>query len=283
MSVDHPVKTRLASFSLVTLLVIISVVALMPFLFIILSSFKPGVEMVRNGLSLNLDFENFSLTNYGYLFTQRDGVYLDWYKNSILITVLQTAGGLFLSSMVGYALAKYDFKGRTLVFVLVLIVMMIPIEILLLPLYKLSITLRTINTYQGVFLPFLVSMTGIFFFRQYAIGLPKELMEAGRIDGCTEYGIYFKIMMPLMKPAFGALTILMAMGSWNSFVWPLIVMRDNVKLTLPVGLQTMLTPYGNNYDMLMSGAVLAVLPILIVFLFNQKSFIDGMTAGAVKG
>ncbi|MDD2458495.1 MAG: carbohydrate ABC transporter permease, partial [Eubacteriales bacterium] len=271
MSVDHPVKTRLASFSLVTLLVIISVVALMPFLFIILSSFKPGVEMVRNGLSLNLDFQNFSLTNYGYLFTQRDGVYLDWYKNSILITVLQTAGGLFLSSMVGYALAKYDFKGRTLVFVLVLIVMMIPIEILLLPLYKLSITLRTINTYQGVFLPFLVSMTGIFFFRQYAIGLPKELMEAGRIDGCTEYGIYFKIMMPLMKPAFGALTILMAMGSWNSFVWPLIVMRDNVKLTLPVGLQTMLTPYGNNYDMLMSGAVLAVLPILIVFLFNQKS------------
>ena len=283
MSVDHPVKTRLASFSLVTLLVIISVVALMPFLFIILSSFKPGVEMVRNGLSLNLDFQNFSLTNYGYLFTQRDGVYLDWYKNSILITVLQTAGGLFLSSMVGYALAKYDFKGRTLVFILVLIVMMIPIEILLLPLYKLSITLRTINTYQGVFLPFLVSMTGIFFFRQYAIGLPKELMEAGRIDGCTEYGIYFKIMMPLMKPAFGALTILMAMGSWNSFVWPLIVMRDNVKLTLPVGLQTMLTPYGNNYDMLMSGAVLAVLPILIVFLFNQKSFIDGMTAGAVKG
>jgi len=283
MSVDHPVKTRLASFSLVTILVIISVIALMPFLFIILSSFKPGVEMVRNGLSLNLDFQNFSLTNYGYLFTQRDGVYLDWYKNSILITVLQTAGGLFLSSMVGYALAKYDFKGRTLVFVLVLIVMMIPIEILLLPLYKLSITLRTINTYQGVFLPFLVSMTGIFFFRQYAIGLPKELMEAGRIDGCTEYGIYFKIMMPLMKPAFGALTILMAMGSWNSFVWPLIVMRDNVKLTLPVGLQTMLTPYGNNYDMLMSGAVLAVLPILIVFLFNQKSFIDGMTAGAVKG
>lgn len=283
MAVQHPVKTRLASFSLTTVLVIISVVALMPFLFIILSSFKPGVEMVRNGLSLNLDFQNFSLTNYGYLFTQRDGVYLDWYKNSILITVLQTAGGLFLSSMVGYALAKYDFKGRTLVFILVLIVMMIPIEILLLPLYKLSITLRTINTYQGVFLPFLVSMTGIFFFRQYAIGLPKELMEAGRIDGCTEYGIYFKIMMPLMKPAFGALTILMAMGSWNSFVWPLIVMRDNVKLTLPVGLQTMLTPYGNNYDMLMSGAVLAVLPILIVFLFNQKSFIDGMTAGAVKG
>ncbi len=283
MAVQHPVKGHLASVALTGMLFVISFIALMPFLFIILSSFKPGVEMVRNGLSLNLDFQNFRLTNYGYLFTQRNGVYLDWYRNSLIITLSQTIGGLFLSSMVGYALAKYNFKGRNLVFVLVLIVMMIPIEILLLPLYRLSITLKTINTYQGVFLPFLVSMSGIFFFRQYAIGLPKELMEAGRIDGCTEYGIYFKIMMPLMKPAFGALTILLAMGSWNSFVWPLIVMRDNTMLTLPVGLQTMLTPYGNNYDMLMSGAVLAVLPILIVFLFNQKSFIAGMTAGAIKG
>jgi arabinosaccharide transport system permease protein len=126
-------------------------------------------------------------------------------------------------------------------------------------------------------------MTGIFFFRQYAIGLPKELMEAGRIDGCTEFGIFFKIMMPLMKPAYGAMTILLAMASWNSFVWPLIVMRDTAMQTLPVGLQTMLTPYGNNYNMLMSGAVVAVLPIMLVFLFNQKSFIAGMTAGSVKG
>jgi arabinosaccharide transport system permease protein len=217
------------------------------------------------------------------LFTQREGVYLHWYKNSIIITALQTGGGLLLSSMVGYALALYKFRGRNLTFILVLVVMMVPVEILLLPLYKLSIALKMFNTYHGAFLPFLVSMTGIFFFRQYAIGMPKELMEAGRIDGCTEYGIFFKIMMPLMKPAYGAMTILLAMGSWNSFVWPLIVMRENVMLTLPVGLQTMLTPYGNNYDMLMSGAVLAVLPIMIVFLFNQKSFIAGMTAGSVKG
>jgi len=165
MAVQHPVKGHLASVALTGMLFVISFIALMPFLFIILSSFKPGVEMVRNGLSLNLDFQNFRLTNYGYLFTQRNGVYLDWYRNSLIITLSQTIGGLFLSSMVGYALAKYNFKGRNLVFVLVLIVMMIPIEILLLPLYRLSITLKTINTYQGVFLPFLVSMSGIFFFR----------------------------------------------------------------------------------------------------------------------
>jgi len=283
MAVQSKTKNNTTTAAIIIFFSVISLIALMPFVFLALSSFKPGVEMIRNGLSLQLDFENFSLTNYGYLFTQREGVYLDWYKNSIFITAIQTGGGLLLSSMVGYALALYRFKGRNLTFILVLVVMMVPIEILLLPLYKLSITLRIINTYRGAYLPFLVSMTGIFFFRQYAIGLPKELMEAGRIDGCTEYGIYFKIMMPLMKPAYGAMTILLAMASWNSFVWPLIVMRETEMLTLPVGLQTMLTPYGNNYDMLMSGAVLAVLPIMVVFLFNQKSFIAGMTAGSVKG
>lgn len=283
MAVQSKTKTNMITASIIIFFSILSLIALMPFVFLTLSSFKPGVEMIQNGLNLRLDFENFSLTNYGYLFTQREGVYLHWYKNSIIITALQTGGGLLLSSMVGYALALYKFRGRNLTFILVLVVMMVPVEILLLPLYKLSIALKMFNTYHGAFLPFLVSMTGIFFFRQYAIGMPKELMEAGRIDGCTEYGIFFKIMMPLMKPAYGAMTILLAMGSWNSFVWPLIVMRENVMLTLPVGLQTMLTPYGNNYDMLMSGAVLAVLPIMIVFLFNQKSFIAGMTAGSVKG
>jgi arabinosaccharide transport system permease protein len=283
MAVQSKTKTNLITASIIIFFSILSLIALMPFVFLTLSSFKPGVEMIQNGLNLRLDFENFSLTNYGYLFTQREGVYLHWYKNSIIITALQTGGGLLLSSMVGYALALYKFRGRNFTFILVLVVMMVPVEILLLPLYKLSIALKMFNTYHGAFLPFLVSMTGIFFFRQYAIGMPKELMEAGRIDGCTEYGIFFKIMMPLMKPAYGAMTILLAMGSWNSFVWPLIVMRENVMLTLPVGLQTMLTPYGNNYDMLMSGAVLAVLPIMIVFLFNQKSFIAGMTAGSVKG
>ena len=283
MAVQSKSKSNMTAVVIIIFFSALSLVALMPFVFLALSSFKPGVEMIRNDLSLQFDFQIFSLTNYGYLFTQREGVYVDWYKNSIIITAFQTGGGLLLSSMVGYALALYRFKGRNLTFLLVLVVMMVPIEILLLPLYKLSITLRIINTYRGAFLPFLVSMTGIFFFRQYAIGLPKELMEAGRIDGCTEYGIFFKIMMPLMKPAYGAMTILLAMASWNSFVWPLIVMRDTNMLTLPGGLQTILKSYGNHYDMLMSGAVLAVLPIIIVFLFNQKSFISGMTAGSVKG
>jgi len=265
------------------LLGILAALALMPFFFLLLSSFKSGQEMVRNGLQFKFDFANYHLANYRLLYTERDGVYLRWYMNSASILIMQVCGGLFFSSMVGYALGKYSFKGRNLLFVLVLVVMMIPVEILILPLYKQIDAFKLINTRGGVALPFLVSATGVFFFRQYTLGLPSELMEAARIDGCTEYGIYFKIMMPLMLPAFGAMTILMAMGSWNAMVWPMIVLRTTEMQTLPIGLQSLLTPYGNNYDLLLSGAVMSVLPIMIIFLLNQKSFIAGMTAGSVKG
>jgi arabinosaccharide transport system permease protein len=123
----------------------------------------------------------------------------------------------------------------------------------------------------------------VFFFRQYAIGLPKELLDAARIDGCTEFGAYFRVMMPLMAPAFGAMAILQALFSWNNLLWPLIIVRTTEMFTLPIGLASLLTPYGNNYVLLMSGAVLAVLPILILFLLFQKAFIAGLTVGAVKG
>lgn len=274
---------RVVTILCTALLAFLSVCALMPFFFLLISSFKPGQEMIRNGLQFKFDFQNYSLVNYRLLYTERDGIYLSWYLNSAIILAMQVAGGLFFSSLVGYALGKYNFKGRNLLFIMVLIVMMIPVEILILPLYKQMDAFKLINTHFGVVLPFLVSATGIFFFRQYTIGLPTELMESGRIDGCTEYGIYFRIMMPLMLPAFGAMTILLSMGSWNAMVWPMIVLRTTERQTLPIGLQSLLTPYGNNYDLLLSGAVMSVLPIMVIFLLNQKSFIAGMTAGSVKG
>jgi arabinosaccharide transport system permease protein len=276
-------KSKFASLVMFIVMISFAIFCLAPFFFLLLSSFKPGSEMIKNGITLNLDFFNMNFDNYKLLWESKEGVYLYWYRNSLLITILSTVMCLFLTSMVGYGLAVYKFKGRNFLFVLVLLVMMIPVEILILPLYKLSITLKIIDTYMGVILPFVVSPFAVFFFRQYAIGLPKDFLDAGRIDGCTEYGIYFKIMMPLMLPAFGAMTILQAMSSWNSFVWPLIVLRSNEMLTLPIGLQSLMTPYGNNYDLLLSGAVMSIIPILIVFFFNQKAFIAGLTVGGVKG
>lgn len=263
------------------ILLLICIIFLAPFFFMLVTSFKPGQEMLSEGLSFKMNFDEMTLNNYKIIFFE-DNRYLTWYKNSLIITVLQTVLSLFFSSLVGYGLAVYNFKGKNILFFLVLLVMMVPLQILLLPLYRLMIELNLMDTYLGVVLPFAVSPFAIFFFRQYIIGIPKDLIEAARIDGCGEFKIYFKIIVPLMKPAFGAMTILMALNSWNAFVWPLIVLRSADKLTLPIGLMSLLTPYGNSYDMIMPGAVISVIPVAILFLINQRAFIEGLTAGGVK-
>jgi len=263
--------------------VIVSFVMLFPLYYLFIASFKSSSELFRTVIDLRIIPSLMSLDNYEFLFTGKDGVYLSWYKNSLLIAALYTLGSLFLSSLVGYALGAYRFVGRNLLFVLVLLVMMVPLEILMLPLYKLTVQLGIINTYAGVMLPVLVAPMAIFFFRQDVTGLSKDFMDAGRIDGCTEFGVFFRIMAPLMTPAFGAMGILLAMQNWNSLVWPLIVLRTNSMFTLPIGLSSLLTPYGNNYDMLISGSVLATIPIIILFLLNQRAFISGLSSGGVKG
>lgn len=264
-------------------LVLVSCFTLAPFLFMLLSSLRPGAQMVQNGLTLDFNIKTMSMTSYRSLMEYNEGLYFLWYKNSLVISIVQTLSSLLLSSMVGYGLAVYNFKGRNLIFTIVLVVMMIPVEILILPLFKLSIFLKIIDTKAGVILPFAVSPFAVFFFRQYTLGVPMDLLDSGRIDGCNEFGIFFRIITPVLLPAFGAIAILQAMSSWNSFLWPLIALRSNENLTLPIGLQSLLTPYGNNYDVLLAGSVISIIPIIIVFLMNQKAFISGLTVGSVKG
>ncbi|MEK3662473.1 carbohydrate ABC transporter permease [Paenibacillus sp. FSL F4-0236] len=278
-------KFSAASILLLLLFLILAVFMLFPLYALFLASLKPATELFRYGLNVRLDFNLMSLDNYKSIFSGvgAAGNYFAWYKNSAVITTLFTLLSLLLSSMVGYGLGMYRFKGRSLIFTLVLVVMMIPVEIIILPLYKLTISLKLINTIWGVILPFVVAPLPIFFFRQFALGLPRDFMDAGRIDGCTEYGIFFRIMVPLMAPAFGAITILQAMNSWNNFLWPLIVLRTTEQFTLPIGLASFVSPLGNNYDALIAGAVLAILPILLLFLFFQRFFIEGLTVGGVKG
>lgn len=276
-------QSLLRSALLVILFVLLAALALFPFYCLALASFKPSKELLRYGLNVKLQPDILSLHNYAFLFTSSAKKYLFWYRNSLLIASVFTICCLLLSSMVGYGLAMYRFAGRNLIFLFVLLVMMMPVEIIILPLYKQMISFNMIDSYFGVILPFVVAPLPIFFFRQFAEGLPKELLDAGRMDGCSEYGIFFRIMAPLMTPAFGAMAILQALASWNSFVWPLIVLKTNFKLTLPIGLSSLITPYGNNYDILLAGSVLAILPILIVFISFQRYFVSGLTVGGVKG
>ncbi|NLL49438.1 MAG: carbohydrate ABC transporter permease [Firmicutes bacterium] len=290
----QPVKKRnynlAARIVLVTFFSLLSLAVFLPFYAIVLASFKPGEELVRYGLNLKLDWDLMSLANYRYLFTgiTRTGAYIAhdyllWFKNSVVLTVVQTTLTLFVSAWVGYGFAMYRFRGRDLLFTCVLLVLMIPFEILMLPMYAQASSMGLLDSIWGIMLPYLAHATTIFFFRQFLLSIPRDIVDAGRVDGASEYGIFLRLVLPLMKPALSAMAILVGLNSWNNFLWPMLVLRSGQKYTLAIGLNTLLTPYGNNYDILIAGSCFSIIPILILFLSAQKYFIEGMTMGSVKG
>jgi arabinosaccharide transport system permease protein len=279
-SIRKPGQLRLTGILLIAFFTVLGVIVLTPFVSMVLTSFKPSNMVIRNGF--NLKFESLTLDNYKYLFTG-DHQYFQWFGNSLYLTLIQTVLTLFVSAWVAYGFAFYDFKGKNVLFICVLIVMMIPFEILMLPLYREIVALKLINSYLGIILPYLANPIAIFFFRQYLQSIPKEIIDAGRIDGCSEYGIFLRLIVPLMKPAFAAMAIFVGMTSWNNYLWPLLVLSDSKKFTLPIGLTSLMGPYGNNYMLLISGAVMSVIPIMILFFSAQKFFIEGMSTGSIKG
>ncbi len=276
--------TKEKGFSLLLILffTVLFIIIMLPFYAITLASFKPGEDLIRYGLNLRFDLSIMSFDNFVFLFTG-DHSYFTWFKNSMFLTIVQVALTLFVSAFVAYGFAAYEFKGKTPLFICVLLIMMVPFEILLLPLYKLIFDLKLMNTYTAIVLPGIANAGTIFFFRQYLRGIPKAIIDSGRVDGATEYGIFFRLIVPVMKPSFAAMAILNGMNSWNNLLWPFMVLGDGEKFTLPIGLKTLLTPYGNNYDLLIVGSFFAILPIFLLFLAFQKYFIGGLTAGAVKG
>ncbi len=260
----------------------IAVIVLIPFYTLFISTFKDGALVIANGMDVSIDTAKMSLKNYIILFTEKNSLFT-WFFNSLFLTLLQVILQLLISAFVAYGFAMYDFKGKNFLFICVLFVMMVPFEILMLPLYNQISDMHLTNTYAGIILPTIASASTIFFFRQYLSGIPRDLVEAGRIDGASEYGIFFRLILPIMKPSFAAMAILNAMFSWNNLLWPMLVLKDSGKFTLPIGLNTLLTPYGNNYNLLFVGSFISIIPVFILFGCFQKYFVEGMTAGAVKG
>lgn len=277
MKKGHLLKTVLFIF-----FTVVCVLILIPFYAVTLAAFKPGEELVRYGLNLKFDLSIMSFDNFIYLFTGKHNYFL-WFFNSLFLTIVQVVLTLFVSATVGYGFAAYEFKGKNILFICVLMIMMVPFEILLLPLYTLIFNLGLMNSYSAIILPGIANAATIFFFRQYITGIPKEIIASGRVDGASEYGIYARLILPVMKPSFAAMGILNGMNCWNNFLWPFMVLGDEKKFTLPIGLKTLLTPYGNNYDLLIVGSFFSIIPVFILFVAFQRYFIDGMTAGAVKG
>jgi len=202
--------------------------------------------------------------------------------NSAFVATAQTLLTLFFCSLGGYAFAKYVFVGRGPMFAIVLGSMMIPFHVLLVPLFAEMSAFNWFDTFRALIIPFSAGAFGIFLVRQYARTVPDDLIDAARIDGASEFGIYWRIVLPLIKPALGAMTIFTFMASWNNFMWPLIVLRSQAKYTLPLGLANLVGVYSQEYGMLMAGTLLSTLPIIVLFLFMQREFVSGITLGAVK-
>ena len=274
-------KNKMATIGMVIFFSILAILIIIPVYAIVLASFKPGNHLLQYGLNLNLDVANMTLDNYVLLFTGSHDYWI-WFGNSLLLTVITVVLTLLVSSFVAYGFAAYDFKGKNFFFVIVLIILSIPFEVIMLPLYKQISSWGMMDNYAAVVVPFLAHASTIFFFRQYLLGLPKSLIEAGRIDGCTEYGIFFRLIVPIMKPAFSAMAILNGMNAWNNYLWPLLVIRSSEKYTLTIGLNTLINPYGDNYSLLVVGSENSIIRIFILFICIQRSFNEGMTEGGVK-
>jgi ABC-type glycerol-3-phosphate transport system permease component len=161
--------------------------------------------------------------------------------------------------------------------------MMIPGQVMLGPMYELIHRFGLMDSHQGLIVPSMVSVFGIFLFRQSILSLPNELLEAGRIDGCTEFGLYWRVVVPVSRPMIGAFCVIAFMGTWNSFLWPQIILHSQDLFTLPIGLNSMVGTYTDQRGMMMAGTLLSILPVMVLFFILQKEFISGLTAGAVKG
>jgi multiple sugar transport system permease protein len=250
-----------------------------PFVWMVLSSVKPEAEV--RAIPPTWWPQTFTMDNYGQLFSRLD--FPTYFLNSAIVAVVVTLGNVVFGSMLGYALAKLDFPGKRTVFSLVMLTLMVPGVVTFVPLFVLTTNIGLNNTLPGMFLPFVAGPFGVFLMRQFILGLPDELIAAARVDGAGELRIFFSVILPLCGPALATLAILTFLGSWNNFLWPLVVAQTEDKYTLPVALA--LYSVGQNstqYGLLLAGAVVVVVPVVAVFLILQRYFVQGIAMTGIK-
>ena len=269
-----------SSIAMYVILTLIAIIAIFPFYWMLVASTH------RSATILNLPPPLFFGSDLAQNYTDLLAGLPFWQAmfNSILVGVIATALVLFFCSLGGYAFAKYKFPGREKLFGFMLATMMIPTILGIIPSFMLMRELGWLNTYLPLIVPGAASAFGIFWMRQYIQGaIPDDLIDAARIDGSHEFRIYWNIVLPVITPALSALAILTFMGKWNDFFWPLLILKDEAKYTLPVALASLQNLYGQELGVQMLGSTIAILPVMIVFLMAARRFMAGLTAGAVKG
>jgi multiple sugar transport system permease protein len=269
-----------ARWTMYGLLILGMVLVAGPFLWMVLGSVKTQSELLQ--LPPTWWPEAPTLANYERLFERLN--FPRFFFNSTVVAVAITGGNLVFCSMIGYALAKLDFAGRNKLFLLVMATLMVPQGVIIVPLFILMANLGLVDTHAGLILPFAAGAFGVFLMRQFMMGIPDELLEAARVDGATEWYLFWRIVMPLSGPALATLGILTFMSSWNMFTWPLVVATSENMYTLPVALATFSRgQFSSDYGLLMAGSLVIVLPILIVFMVLQKHFTQGIATTGLKG
>ena len=256
-----------------------AIIMVFPFLWMILTSFKTMAETTAVPpiiIPSSFDFINYkeALTNLPFM---------TFLGNTVFVAITKTLGQVVFCSLAAYAFARISFPGRNVIFILYLSVLMIPYQIFIIPQYLIMNDLGWLNSLQALIVPGLFSAFGTFLLRQFFMTLPKEIEEAATLDGCNHFMIYSRIMLPMVVPGLVAVSIFTVLASWNDLLWPLIVINSSEKLTLAAGLAFLRGEHSTNYPVLMAGSLMAIMPMILMFVFLQKYFIEGIAITGVKG
>jgi multiple sugar transport system permease protein len=281
-SLDKPGRTSRGknNWWIYTLLILGLIAMIVPFVWMLLSSFKAQAELALVPPTWLPQAP--TLDNYNRLFSSFS--FPLYFMNSVILAVSITALNLLFCSMLGYALAKIKFVGKNSLFLLVMATLMIPGAVTLVPLFVVMSQLNLVNTLLAVILPESAQAFGVFLMRQFMLGIPDELLDAGRVDGANEFFLFWRVVLPLCKPALATLAILAFLGSWNDFLWPLVVLNSDQNYNLPVALATFaIGQHGTDNGLLLAGAVVVVTPVIIIFLLLQRYFTQGIAMTGLKG
>ena len=260
------------------LLILVTLVSLLPYYWMVACSFKTNDTMFAMPLQWVPNPINWNA--YGDAWKAQD--FTRYFLNTGFVAVAITLGNLLLASLAGYSLCKFRYFGRGALFLLILSTMMLPLEVTMVPLFLTVKQLGWPNTYEGLIVPFLVEGFGVFLMRQYLQSIPNELIEAARIDGASELRIYAQIVMPLCKPALAALGVFTFREAWDMYIWPLIIVTKDSLRTLPLGISLFMSSFGTAWDQLMAIAAIGTLPMILLFFFLQRSFIQGIAVSGLK-
>jgi ABC-type glycerol-3-phosphate transport system permease component len=272
-------KGWVVGFVITNVVLLIGVLAeVLPYLFMALGAFKPNDEIFGESISFfprDWTGENMRLLIEGFPLVR-------WAFNTAVVAVLGTLLAVLLASLAGFAFAKHEFKFKKSLLTIMLVTILLPTQVLLVPQFQIMRTFDWFNTYEGLIIPRAVTAFGIILMRQFILSIPNELLDAARVDGATEFGIWWRIIVPLVQPGIAVLGILTFLNLWNDFFWPLIITTDPNMFVINLGISSLIGPYDFRYGMLLSGALLASLPVIVVFLFFQRQFVSGLTRGALK-